>query len=389
VNPVLSATNIDGAWYPDRYEPAGFAADAGRLKISISAADGAQVRPGAYSGAFYNTQGRKFNQCGNCVTVLRGDVFIPADWATKHRRTDMWATTFDISNAVEDYPIIGFANTDGLSPTLRYWDGSGAGVWVNVPGLVYDTWITLEASLVGGNIVYKVNGSTVGTVASAASVYYGNIIMQAYNFNDNTLGAAYDNTADNSYDAFWDNLVTTGLNGNVVTNLTTGESFCTIQSAIDAPLTVAGNTISVGPGTYNEKLTINKALTLQGVNEANCIIDGTGLGNGSGITINSGITNVVIQYFTIKNHAGTSPNTFAGIFATGGNHGINVQHCTIKDNIGGSGFYANGPVNGVTLNDLDVSGHTNAFGAARGIVIWNGLKENISITNCEVYNNNF
>ncbi|MEZ4823029.1 MAG: right-handed parallel beta-helix repeat-containing protein [Ignavibacteria bacterium] len=25
---------------------------------------------------------------------------------------------------------------------------------------------------------------------------------------------------------------------------------------------------------------------------------------------------------------------------------------------------------------------------ARGIVIWNGLKENITITNCEVFNNN-
>ncbi|MBK6859713.1 MAG: right-handed parallel beta-helix repeat-containing protein [Saprospiraceae bacterium] len=60
----------------------------------------------------------------------------------------------------------------------------------------------------------------------------------------------------------------------------------------------------------------------------------------------------------------------------------------MKDNIGGCGFYANGPINGVTLNNLDVSGHTAAFGAARGIVIWNGFKQNISITNCDVYNNN-
>jgi hypothetical protein len=32
--------------------------------------------------------------------------------------------------------------------------------------------------------------------------------------------------------------------------------------------------------------------------------------------------------------------------------------------------------------------HTNFAGAARGIVIWNGLKSNITITNCEVFNNN-
>lgn len=60
----------------------------------------------------------------------------------------------------------------------------------------------------------------------------------------------------------------------------------------------------------------------------------------------------------------------------------------MKDNVGGSGLYANGPVNGLVLNNLDVSGHTAVAGAARGIVIWNGFKENITITNCDVYNNN-
>ncbi|MCC7506504.1 MAG: hypothetical protein IT259_14465, partial [Saprospiraceae bacterium] len=104
VNPVLSPTNVDGAWYPDRYPPAGFSSGtiggSDALKISISAADGAQNRPPAYSGQFYNTQGRKLNQCGKCVTSVKGDIWIPADWATKHRRTDMWATAFDISDAI-------------------------------------------------------------------------------------------------------------------------------------------------------------------------------------------------------------------------------------------------------------------------------------------------
>ena len=27
VNPVLSPTNVDGTWYPDRYRPAGFVSD--------------------------------------------------------------------------------------------------------------------------------------------------------------------------------------------------------------------------------------------------------------------------------------------------------------------------------------------------------------------------
>ncbi len=173
---------------------------------------------------------------------------------------------------------------------------------------------------------------------------------------------------------------------NPVHNLTQNTFYPTIQSAVDAA--VANDVIECAEWTFNEKVTIDKTLTLQGLSETACIIDGTSLGNGSGITVNTGVTNVWIKYFTIQNHAGTSPNSFAGIYAPGGNSGLKVEHCTIKNNIGGSGLYASGPINGLILDDLDVSGHTAAFGAARGIVVWNGFKENISITNCDVYNNN-
>jgi len=171
-----------------------------------------------------------------------------------------------------------------------------------------------------------------------------------------------------------------------VHNLTQNTFYNTIQSAIAAA--VANDVIECSPITYIEKVVIDKSLTLQGTDEINCIIDGTGLGTGSGIVINNGITNVTIKYFTIKNHSGTAPNSYAGIYALGGNNNLSVTHCTLQDNVGGCGFYANGPVNGITLDDLEVFGHTNAFGAARGIVIWNGFKQNISITNCHVYNNN-
>ena len=54
--------------------------------------------------------------------------------------------------------------------------------------------------------------------------------------------------------------------GNTVQNTNTGEYFCSIQAAIDAPLTVAGNTINVGAGTYNENIVVNKSLTILGPN---------------------------------------------------------------------------------------------------------------------------
>ncbi|MEP7197708.1 MAG: right-handed parallel beta-helix repeat-containing protein, partial [Saprospiraceae bacterium] len=152
---------------------------------------------------------------------------------------------------------------------------------------------------------------------------------------------------------------------------------------------IPGNIINIEDGSYNERLTVDKSLTLNGTSELGTILEGTGLiGNGSGILLNVGITNVSIQNLSIQNYNGNSPNAYAGIYGTGGNNSLTVNNCTIKNNIGGSGFYANGPVIGILLNNLDISGHTNAFGAARGIVIWNGFKQNITITNCDVYNNN-
>ncbi|MBL7805895.1 MAG: right-handed parallel beta-helix repeat-containing protein, partial [Saprospiraceae bacterium] len=362
VNPVLSPTNVDGAWYPDRYPPAGFSSGtiggSNALKISISAADGAQNRPPAYSGQFYNTQGRKLNQCGKCVTSVKGDIWIPADWATKHRRTDMWATAFDISDAISDYPIIGFANVDGASPTLRYWDGTA---WVNVAGLAYDTWITLEASLSGGNIVYKVNGTTVGTVASAASVYYGDIIMQAYNFNDNTLPPAqYDPSADNTYDAWWDNLITNGVTGgNVVKNLTTNKSFCSLQEAIDDAATLAGHTLKLEGNLSEDLVVVNKAV----------IIDGDGKILTSTTSATYGIE-VAVANVTIQNLTVFDATTF-GIQVDCDAHNLVMTNVTVNSS-GGTGIGINGSDN-VVLTNLTT---TNNVGNGLSITDCNNLTIN-------------
>lgn len=341
-NPVLSTTNIDGAWYPDRYRPAGFASDvlAGSnvLKISIDGInDGLLSRPSAYQYTFYNTQGRKFNQCGGCVTILKGDLWIPADWATKHRRTDMWATAYDNTNSISAYPIIGFRNPDGISPGIYYWDGSVG--WINTGvAVAYDTWYNLEFRLVGLNIEYYVNGLNVGTISSSGSIYLGDIIMQAYNFNDPNLPLI--NQSTDSYDAYWDNLITTGTGGNVVTNVTTGQTFCSIQNAIDAPLTVAGNTISVGPGTYNESVNINKSINLRGVQADNCAATRSGsesiINCVNGIGINA--SNVTLNGFTIQGQ--TNPNASPGwgyaVYMAPPNTGTHLLNNIIKNNIVGS-----------------------------------------------------
>ncbi len=169
-----------------------------------------------------------------------------------------------------------------------------------------------------------------------------------------------------------------------VANLTQSTSYSTIQQAInDAD---PNDVLEASAGSYNERVVIDKSLTLQGVNETTVIITGTGLaGNGKGIQINSGITNVIIKKVTVQNFSGTNGNMDAGIYGIGGNNNLTVQNVTIQNNVGGSGFYANGPVNTVLLDSITSTGHTVS---ARGIVIWNGLKENITITRCHVFGNN-
>jgi len=168
-----------------------------------------------------------------------------------------------------------------------------------------------------------------------------------------------------------------------VHNITQNTYYQTIQSSVAAAN--PNDVIECAEFTYNERVTIDKSLTLYGVDKTNCIVDGTGLGMGRGIAVNNGITNVTIEKLTVQNFAGSNGNTDAGIYGIGGNNYLTVNNVVLQNNVGGSGFYANGPVNTVLLDSVTSSGHTSN---ARGIVIWNGLKENITITNCIVFNNN-
>lgn len=171
-----------------------------------------------------------------------------------------------------------------------------------------------------------------------------------------------------------------------VKNLATSETFPTIQEAINDNETLNTHEIFIGNGVYNERVTVSKEVKLTGESQAGTILEGTGLaGTGSGIFIESGKTKVSIQNLTIRNFTGASGNSNAGIYANGGNNDLTIKNVTSKDNPTASGIYANGPVENVTI-DL-VTAENNSPGA-RGIVIWNGFKKNISITNSTISNNN-
>ncbi|MDP3747098.1 MAG: PEPxxWA-CTERM sorting domain-containing protein [Phenylobacterium sp.] len=199
--PVLTGpTQAPDTWYTDRYAPAGFdsgVAFDGRqvLEVDISAADGASNRPGAYSGSFYDTQGRKLDLADG-TTSMSIELYIDSTWASESRRmAGFWGTAFDGADALSSYPIISFHGSDGF----QGWNGASY-VTFGVPtGFAYGTWATLNISLQGDNWLYQVGDKTL-LVDANGSTELGNVILQAHN---TSQGA--------NYSVRWDNLVTGGV----------------------------------------------------------------------------------------------------------------------------------------------------------------------------------
>jgi hypothetical protein len=172
-----------------------------------------------------------------------------------------------------------------------------------------------------------------------------------------------------------------------VKNMNSNETFATIQGAIDDPETQDNHVIFISNGTYNQRVTVSKVLTLTGESKAGVILDGTGLsGTGSGIAITSGKIGVLIEKLTIANFAGNNPNATAGIFSFAGNNNLSIKNVVIRDNPNSSGIYVQGGggVSGIMIDGAEVSNHGPG---ARAIVIWDGFKRNVTIRNCIITNN--
>ncbi|MFI4897584.1 MAG: hypothetical protein ACIARR_07145 [Phycisphaerales bacterium JB059] len=235
LSPTLCATETPGCWYTDRYPPAIFASEvfdgAPRLRHGISASDSAANRPPAFSGAFYDTQGRKYNVDIPVGEAWSAQVHIDAGWATEARLAGLWATTFDGPGNISGYPIISFSSndpSDPLNPTpsmpeprFRVFsqdtdqdtsNGLTPG-WIELGlpvGFSFDRWWTMECRLTPSAYEFRVYDDS-GTQVLAfddtvtfGSIRAGNLILQGFNFGS-------------TYDLYWDN-VTLGPPGPVVTD---------------------------------------------------------------------------------------------------------------------------------------------------------------------------
>src|SRR5205085_8513977 len=91
-----------------------------------------------------------------------------------------------------------------------------------------------------------------------------------------------------------------------VHNINTALNYCTIQSAINDPLTLNGHTITVDAGSYNEDVTINKQLTLLGAGIGSSIVSGPSGGSVTTMFVTS--SNVIIDGFTITRFGNNTSN---------------------------------------------------------------------------------
>lgn len=137
------------------------------------------------------------------------------------------------------------------------------------------------------------------------------------------------------------------LPGGTVTNTNTGNTYCSVQAAIDDPLTLNGHTLVASAGTYAENITINKNLTINGPNAG---IAGNGIRSAEAIIENSKVSipggnTVVFDGFKIYQTNTTTPVSLgSGAIAT------------IQNNI----IERFGIVTGSTVRGIEISPGTGA-----------------------------
>jgi parallel beta-helix repeat protein len=139
-------------------------------------------------------------------------------------------------------------------------------------------------------------------------------------------------------------------------------AFTTIQAAVDAAS--PGDKIRVCAGVYAENVLIGptqSGITLKG--DPGAILDGSTLGDGDGITLQSGVSDVTIKSFEIRNYNGISSGVGNAIQAWN----CGTSNITIKENVIHDNSW-----NGILVGNEGEAVHTG----------WR-IKEN------QVYNNGF
>lgn len=226
--------------------------------------DGQTLRPAAFAGSFYNTQGRKVLVGALAATTSWiGSLYIPASWATPSashgsgsRRSDLWATLWPASGgdtcaraACDVFPIIGFSNAVspdsnnavGGTPRFRVFDGANGGRVDLTTAVIDDAWTDFCVTFTGTAVEYRIGGQLVYTASDLAQsdtsfgpvTQVNDVILQAYNY-----GYAYDTS--------W-------------SHLAAGSGSCADLEALFAPPTPTATATATATGTATPTQTATPA----------------------------------------------------------------------------------------------------------------------------------
>lgn len=150
--------------------------------------------------------------------------------------------------------------------------------------------------------------------------------------------------------------------------LTPATACATIQHAVDEA--AAGDVIRVGPGSYDEIVSVTKALTLAGAQAGVDARDRTGASesiltaSGGGFAVTA--SDVTIDGFTVEGVSG--PPYGVGIYLSSAHSGYRVVNNVIRDNI--FGLYANASGAGPSLIERNRFEANNRPGSSSGNAIY-------------------
>lgn len=205
-----------GEWEPGATAPNGAPA----LRIGIRNADRENLRPGAFSSPFYNTQGRVRMAPG--IREFGGELFIPSSWglAGNNRAAGIWSRDEHPNEPLSTYPIAGFANFDpndpfnplapGFQSRFRIWD-TELGRWIYLPNIpvlfdqfnrfrFVDTGFSYEL-YINERHAFSLTGDRYSLWTPGAGMRY--VILNSSNFGN---AGNMVTLPDSSYDVFWRNV---------------------------------------------------------------------------------------------------------------------------------------------------------------------------------------